>query len=258
MNYKNIFDLTGKRILVTGAGRKNGIGAHVAMALADFGADIALHDLKVTEENKMLVKCIQAKGVCCEFFAQDLSKPLGGKELIEQVMTHFGSLDVAVLNASAQILGDFLSVTSEQVELQLNVNFKANIEILQLLLPKMAEQGWGRIVNMGSVNQRSPKAIVSIYAAAKAAQHNLLMSLAREYSKKGVLLNSIAPGLIDTYPENREGDAIACKQWDDYAEQLNWIGRAGNVEEIVGAAVYLSSNACSFMSGETIYISGGG
>jgi NAD(P)-dependent dehydrogenase (short-subunit alcohol dehydrogenase family) len=123
-------------------------------------------------------------------------------------------------------------------------------------LPGMAERGWGRIVNIGSINQLRPKGIVSIYAATKAAQHNLVQSLARDYAAKGVLLNTLAPGLIDTdrNADRRDADPEA---WAAYVRRLNWMGRAGHVDEMVGAAIFLASDACSFMTGESIFLSGG-
>lgn len=256
-DFKKIFDLSGKRALVTGAGRAQGIGAAIASGLADFGADVAVHVGSEQKGGENVRDQIRNLGRQSELFLQDLSVHGAGKHLIEKVQKDFGDIDILVLNATAQINGRFEDVTPEQYELQVNVNLGANFEILQSILPGMASRQWGRVVNIGSINQRSPKSVVALYAATKAAQHNLIQSLARDYAASGVLLNTLAPGLVDTYPEKREGDHEASEQWHTYARQLNWMGRAGVADEMVGAAVYLSSPACSFMTGETIFITGG-
>jgi len=128
--------------------------------------------------------------------------------------------------------------------------------MLQSTLPTMAEQGWGRVINIGSINQSRPKAIVTAYAATKAAQHNIIQSQAREYAARGVLLNTLSPGLVDT-DRNAARKANDPAGWQDYVNQLNWMGRAGLPNEMVGAAIFLASDACSFMTGETVLITGG-
>jgi NAD(P)-dependent dehydrogenase (short-subunit alcohol dehydrogenase family) len=112
------------------------------------------------------------------------------------------------------------------------------------------------VVSIGSVNQLRPKGIVTAYAATKAAQHNLIQSQARDFARDNVLLNTLAPGLIDTdrnaHRRNEDPEA-----WNQYIKTLNWMGRAGQPEEMVGAALFLASDACSFMTGETIFLTGG-
>ncbi len=186
----------------------------------------------------------------------DLAAPGAGRELIRRAEEVAGPLDILVINASAQINATLDAVKDEDFETQVNVNLRSTVEILQAVLPGMAERGWGRVVNIGSINQLRPKGIVSIYAATKAAQHNLVQSLAREYAANGVLLNTLAPGLIDTDRNASRRDTDP-EGWAAYVRQLNWMGRAGHVDEMVGAAVFLASDACSFMTGEAIFLSGG-
>jgi NAD(P)-dependent dehydrogenase (short-subunit alcohol dehydrogenase family) len=112
------------------------------------------------------------------------------------------------------------------------------------------------VVSVGSINQLRPKSIVTAYAATKAAQHNIIQSQARDYAKHNVLMNTLAPGLVDTdrNADRRDADPAA---WADYVRGLNWMGRAGRPEEMVGAAIFLASDACSFMTGESVVLSGG-
>jgi NAD(P)-dependent dehydrogenase (short-subunit alcohol dehydrogenase family) len=104
--------------------------------------------------------------------------------------------------------------------------------------------------------QLRPKGVVSAYAATKAAQHNLIQSQARDYAQSNVLLNTLAPGLIDTDRNagRRDNDP---EGWAQYTRSLNWMGRAGQPSEMVGAAIFLASDACSFMTGEAIFLTGG-
>ena len=97
---------------------------------------------------------------------------------------------------------------------------------------------------------------MTAYAATKAAQHNIIQSQARQYAKDNVLLNTLAPGLVDT-DRNADRKNADPDAWHKYVSELNWMGRAGKPEEMVGAALFLASDACSFMTGETIILSGG-
>ncbi|TKB43067.1 SDR family NAD(P)-dependent oxidoreductase [Thalassotalea mangrovi] len=255
INYLKLFSLAGKRALITGAGRSDGIGAAIAKGLADCGAEVIIHDHLI--DTAEVATRIRESGGKCHTLSQDLSVKNAGRDLIASAYQRFGDIDILVLNASYQVVGDFADVSNDDFEQQININLRSNFEILQDILPRMKHQGWGRVVNIGSVNQRSPKSIVSIYAAAKAAINNLIQSLARDYAAANVLLNTVAPGLVDTYPQKRANDPQAEQAWDDYARQLNWVGRAAQPEEIVGAVLYLASPACSFMAGESLFVTGG-
>jgi len=244
-----LFSLQGRRALVTGAGR--GIGSAIASGLASFGADVIIHDL-TAERCVSTCHAIQADGGTCSTIGLDLGEPDAGQKLIETA----GPIDILIINASAQINGEIQTIDDEDFSTQVAVNLRSTVKMLQACLPQMAAKGWGRVVSIGSINQSRPKPIVTMYAATKAAQHNIIQSLARQYARQGVLLNTLAPGLIDTdrNAERRDADPDG---WSNYVENLNFMGRAGAAQELVGAAVFLSSEACSFMTGETIYMTGG-
>ncbi|WEX90189.1 SDR family oxidoreductase [Sinorhizobium garamanticum] len=251
--YLDIFSLKGRTALVTGSSR--GIGASIARGFAAYGARVVLHGQRpgATDE---VERAIRAAGGAAVSIHGELSQAGAGREIVAAAETAAGPLDILVVNASAQINGAFEDVNSEDFATQIEVNLRATVEMLQAVLPGMAERGWGRVVNIGSINQLRPKSIVSIYAATKAAQHNLIQSLARDYAPRGVLLNTLAPGLVDTDRNAARRDSDP-EGWAHYVRTLNWMGRAGSPDEMVGAALFLASDACSFMTGEAVIMSGG-
>lgn len=252
MSLENIFGLKGRTALVTGSSR--GIGAAIAEGLAGAGAQVILHGVKAGATAAVRERIIAGGGTAYEL-AGDLSKADAGRHLIEQAEA-IAPLDILVINASAQINATLSALTPGDLAFQLAVNLGSTVDMLQTALPRMAARKWGRIVSIGSVNQLRPKSVVTAYAATKAAQHNLIQSQARDYARDNVLLNTLAPGLIDT-DRNAHRRLEDPEGWDDYVRTLNWMGRAGKPEEMVGAAVFLASEACSFMTGETIFMTGG-
>ncbi len=250
---QDIFGLHGRTALVTGSSR--GIGAAIAQGLSAAGATVVVHGQTLSATDAIR-ESLQLTGRKVYALGADLSMRGQGRELIETAENLAGQLDILVVNASAQVNAPLEALTDDDLDFQLNVNLRSTVEMLRTCLPSMATRGWGRVVNIGSINQLRPKSVVTAYAATKAAQHNLIQSQARDYARHGVLLNTLAPGLIDT-DRNAQAKASDPAAWTRYAEQLNWMGRAGEAQEMVGAALFLSSNACSFMTGESIVLSGG-
>jgi len=250
---QNIFGLTGKKALVTGSSR--GIGAAIAKGLSAAGASVVLHG-QTEASTKLVEEQIAETGSMVWALAADLSISGAGHKLVEEAERLTGGLDILIINASAQINANMDGLSDDDLQFQFDVNFKSTLEMLKTGLPKMAERGWGRVVNIGSINQSRPKSIVTGYAAIKAAQHNLIQTQAHDFAKKGVLLNTLAPGLVDT-DRNLDRKTADPESWEQYVRQLNWMGRAGQPEEMVGAAIFLSSNACSYMTGESVYLTGG-
>ena len=205
---------------------------------------------------RRLSRKLNLAGGKAEAISGDLASPGMGQTLIDECESRAGQLDILVVNASAQINAELNDLTDEDLTFQLDVNLRSTIDLLRTCLPRMANRGWGRVVNIGSINQSGPKPIVTAYAATKAAQHNLIQSQARKYAKTGVTLNTLSPGLIDT-DRNADRKKNDPQGWLDYTSQVNWMGRAGTPNEMIGAALLLASDACSFMTGEVITLSGG-
>lgn len=252
MRLESVFGLKGRTALVTGSSR--GIGAAIAEGLAGAGAHVILHGVKPGAAAAVQHRIVASGGTAQEL-AGDLSEPGAGRDLIERAEA-VAPVDILVINASAQINAVLSELTPDDLAFQLAVNLGSTVDMLQAALPRMAARKWGRVVSIGSVNQLRPKGIVTAYAATKAAQHNLIQSQARDYARDNVLLNTLAPGLIDTDRNAHRRDEDP-EGWAEYVRTLNWMGRAGQPEEMVGAAIFLSSQACSFMTGETVLMTGG-
>lgn len=252
MTPARIFGLQGRTALVTGSSR--GIGAAIAEALAGAGAHVILHGVRQGGADAVQQRILAAGGQASQI-SGDLALPDAGADLLRRAGA-MAPVDILVINASAQVNAGLSDLTNADLDLQLAVNLRATLGMLQVALPAMAQRKWGRVVSVGSVNQARPKAVVTAYAATKAAQHNIIQSQARDYARDNVLLNTLAPGLIDTdrNAARRDGDPDG---WADYARTLNWMGRPGRPEEMAGAAIFLASDACSFMTGETIFLTGG-
>jgi len=246
------FRLTGRTALVTGARRE--IGRAIALGLAGAGARIAVHHAgteKEAADAASVVREIEAIGSEAAAFAQDFALDDAGKHLAAAV-TAWAPIDILVLNASIELVEDFMSVTREHFDRQIAVNLRTTMELLQALMPPMAERGWGRVVTIGSVQQERPHPRMLVYAGSKAAQLNWALSLARQFGSTGVTVNNLAPGAILT-ARNREqmateGEALAARIP---------VGRLGRPDDLVGAAMLLCSDAGCYINGVNLFVDGG-
>jgi NAD(P)-dependent dehydrogenase (short-subunit alcohol dehydrogenase family) len=253
-------DFAGRRVLVTGGSR--GIAGAIARAFADNGATIALNYCAQADTRtgfpdaaeRMLASLRQA-GVQATGIEGDLTQRGAAAALAERAIAELGGIDIVVLSASVQIHKDFIDQSEADIALQLQINLVSNIQLLQRLLPPMRSAGWGRIISIGSVQEIAPSGEMPIYAMTKAAQENLVRNLAVQNAPYGITVNNIAPGLIQTDRNAfRRRDPAA---WDAIAAGSNPIGRAGQPDDIAGAALFLASDAASFVTGSTLQATGG-
>jgi len=246
------FDLTGRVALVTGARRE--IGRAIALGLASLGADIAVHHTGPVEaqDDDAVVQEAEAFGRRAIAFSGDFVEPGAAAHLADAVTTAFSRVDILVLNASIEIPEAFGTISLVTFDRQIAVNLRATLELMQALVPPMAERGWGRGVTIGSVQQVRPHPGMFVYAGAKAAQHNWAMNLARQFAQRGVTVNNFAPGAIAT-ARNRaqiEVDGAAM------VERI-LVGRLGRPDDLVGAAMLLCSDAGSYINGVDLLVDGG-
>ncbi len=246
------FRLTGRTALVTGARRE--IGRAIALGFAGAGARLAIHHAGTQEEHRdatAVVRDIQAMGREAATFAQDFTQDDAGRALAAAV-TAWAPIDILVLNASIELPEDFRAITRDHFDRQIAVNLRTTMELLQALVPPMAERGWGRVVTVGSVQQEKPHPAMLVYAGTKAAQLNWVRSLARQFGGQGVTVNNLAPGAILT-ARNRAQMAVEAEA----LVQRIPTGRLGRPDDLVGAALLLCSDAGSYINGANLFVDGG-
>jgi NAD(P)-dependent dehydrogenase (short-subunit alcohol dehydrogenase family) len=254
------FSMSGRRALVTGGSLS--IGRSIALAFADAGADVAIHHSAAADQAfgrpgaaEEAAASLRERGARAAIVEADFEVAGEARRTVEAAMQALGGVDVLVIGASIQYRTPFDEVTAEQVERQVRINFVASVELLQAALPAMKQRGWGRVLTIGSVNQTTPEAELSVYAALKSAQHNLSINLARQYAPFGVTVNNLSPGLIATERNRwRRTDAQA---WAAIERGSSPMQRAGAPEEMAGAALLLCSDAGSFITGADLQATGG-
>lgn len=252
--------MDGRRALVTGGSVS--IGRALALAFADAGADLAIHHSRAADAAfgkpdaaQETSELVRDRGRRCAIVEADFERAGEGMRTVDEAIRALGGIDVLVVCASIQYRTPFEAVTPEQTERQIRINFKATIELLQAALPPMKQRGWGRVVTIGSINETTPEAALSIYAALKCAQHNLAINLARQYAPFGVTINNLSPGLIATERNRwRREDA---EVWAAIERSSSPMGRAGTTDEVASAGLLLCSNAGSFITGADLQVNGG-
>ncbi len=240
-----MFDLTGKKALVTGS--TQGIGKAIAKCFAENGAEVFIHGAKSAEKCKAAADSISGK---TNIAIADLANADSAEKLYKQC----GDIDILVLNASIQIRKPWNEITIEEFEQQINVNFRASLLLIQKFAPAMLEKGYGRIVLVGSVQQFKPHKDMAVYAASKEAQISLVKNLAKQFGPKGVTVNGLAPGVIVT-PRNE--DALKDTEYVKSVMAGIPLGYAGEPEDCAAAALLLCSEEGRYITGTDIVVDGG-
>jgi NAD(P)-dependent dehydrogenase (short-subunit alcohol dehydrogenase family) len=255
------FSMAGRRALITGASLS--IGRSLALGFADHSAAVALHYSAAADTAfgqpdaaRHALEAVKSRGVDACLVEADLAHAGAGRAIVAKAIDGLGGVDVLVVCASIQSRTPFLKVTDEEIERQLQINFRATVELLQAALPPMQERGWGRVLTIGSINQVRPDPELAIYAALKSAQYNLCVNLAKQYAPFNVMINNLSPGLVATERNRwRRRDAA---EWAKIQAAATWpIGRAAEPDEMVGAAVLLCSDAASYIAGVDLMVTGG-
>jgi NAD(P)-dependent dehydrogenase (short-subunit alcohol dehydrogenase family) len=253
------FSLKGKIAIVTGGSR--GIGKAIALGLAKAGAKVVITSRKM---NDLEANAAEIKAFGGEAFPiqAHLGKVEEINRMVSTVMDRFGRIDILVNNAGTNpALGTVLDAEERLWETIMNVNLKGVYFVSQAVAKVMKKQGGGKIINIASVDGITPEPGVSIYNISKAGVRMITQSFALELAPFNIQVNTIAPGpistkLLDSHwfhlpPEEakKEKEAMA---------KITPMGRIGEPDEIVGAAVYLASDASSYTNGAEIVIDGGG
>lgn len=242
--------LENKTALITGAAR--GIGKAIALELAKNGADIAFTDLNRNEVMEATEAEIKALGVKCVGYASNAADFEQTHEVIEKVLADFGKIDILVNNAGITKDGLMMRMSEAQWDAVLTVNLKSAFNFIHAVLPSMARQRGGSIINISSVVGVSGNAGQCNYSASKAGMIGLAKSIAKEMGPRGIRANCIAPGFIltdmtDQLPENVKAD------WNAKIP----LRRGGLPEEVAKVALFLASDLASYVSGQVIHCCGG-
>ena len=245
-----MFDLTGKRALITGS--TQGIGYAIAECFAHRGADVIIHGSKSYDKCASAAERIYTPDLAGKLgiAVADLSRPDGADKLYDAV----GDVDILVLNASIQFRKKWIDITPDEVETQLQTNYKSSLRLIQLCEPYMEKNGWGRVVTVGSVQQYKPHRDMAVYASSKAAQLNLVTNLAKQLAPCGITVNNLSPGVIAT---PRNADALADPEYSKQVMAGIPAGFAGDAEDLAGAALLLCSNEGRYITGIDLVVDGG-
>ena len=252
--------LAGARILVTGGSR--GIAAAIAAGAVESGAHVAINHCSESDRmaghpdaGERLVGAMYQSGGRAVLIDMNLLGSDAGRALFREAKHALGGIDCLVLSASVQVEKPFAAQTNDDLDRQLSLNLRTNISILQATLPAMAANRYGRVLSIGSVQELAPSVHMPVYTMTKAAMKTLIEGLALEYAPRGVTLNTLSPGLIAT--DRNERHRADAATWDSIQRRANPMGRAGMPSELVPSAILLLSPASAFITGATLYATGG-
>jgi len=246
----DLFSLRGKTALVTGSSR--GLGLAIASALAEAGARVALHG-STAVSNEAINRVAGAASECIAVTG-DVSRPEACRSIIEQVISNFGRLDILINNAGTIRRSPAVEHPWEDWNAVLETNLSSVFRMTQLAGAHMLAQGGGKIVNIASLLAFQGGVFVPSYAAAKGGVAQLTKAFANEWASRGVNVNAIAPGYMET--DNTaalRADPVRSRQ---ILERIP-AGRWGKPSDLAGAVVFLSSRASDYMHGHVLVVDGG-
>lgn len=237
-----------KKAFITGSSR--GIGRAIALRLAADGFKVVLHGVGESRHIKNLKDVIEANGGVAQIVTANLCDLDATKALAEQI----SDVDVLVLNASVQYRTPWQEITIEACYDQLNCNFVSSMLLIQAAVPHMKQNGWGRIITVGSVQEAKPHPDMLIYSASKAAQTNMMQSLSLQLAKDGITVNNMAPGVIYT---DRNVEALSDPVYAKKVTDSIPVGFYGEPDDCAGIVSLLCSDEGRYITGQSIYVDGG-
>ncbi len=242
--------LAGKRALVTGGSR--GIGRATVLALAQAGAEVAINYQNSREAAQEVRRAADRLGARASIFQANISSEEEAQGMIDAVTKDFGAVDILVNNAGITRDKSFLKMTKTMWDEVLDVNLNGVFHVTRLVLPAMVEAGWGRIINMASIVGQTGNFGQANYAVSKGGLIAFTMTLAREVARKGVTVNAVAPGFIDTDMTKDMAPAALTA-----VTSMTPMGRLGKAEEVAAAVSFLALPQASYITGQVLAVNGG-
>jgi NAD(P)-dependent dehydrogenase (short-subunit alcohol dehydrogenase family) len=248
---ENLFDLTGKVAVVTGASR--GLGQYLGRALAKAGADLVITSRRVADLKQFQAE-IEGLGRRAFPVELDLRDAASIGAAADAASGRFGKIDILVNNAGCNVRKPALDVTWDDWNLVLDTNLRGSFFVAQAFARGMVERGYGRIINIGSVTSVFGYAGIAPYCASRGGIKQLTMSLADEWGPHGVTVNCLAPGWFRT---KQNAVLYENEKWVEYITDRIPLKRPGKSNDLDGAVVFLASDASAYITGQTLLVDGG-
>lgn len=251
MNLPTLFDLSGRTALVTGGNA--GIGEAMATALGLAGASVVLLARRETELAAAADRLGQSR-IKADYLCADLASADGAREGAERAQARAGHIDILVNAAGINLRQPFAEVTPQAWQQQLALHLGAPFFLTQALAPAMRERGWGRIINLASLQSYRAFADSAPYGAGKGGVLQLTRAIAQAWSPHGITCNAIGPGF---FPTALTAPVFNDPQLSQRHAVQTCIGRNGALEDLYGVTLFLASDASAYITGQTIMVDGG-
>jgi gluconate 5-dehydrogenase len=247
----NLFDLTGRTALITGASR--GIGFALASALAGAGARVILNGRSLSALDEAATK-LRAIGAKAEVSAFDVTDPAQVTSAVNAIEASLGAVDILVNNAGIQRRAPLDKFSDADWRELMATNVDSVYFVSKAVAPHMIARGRGKIINIGSVQCELARPGIAPYTASKGAVKNLTKGMCADWARHGLQINAIGPGYFDT-PLNKA--LVEDPVFDEWLRKRTPAGRWGRLEDLHGAVVFLASDASDFVNGQTLFVDGG-
>ena len=243
-------DLSGKTALVTGGSR--GIGRAIALALGESGCTTLINYQNSDEGAQEVISELKKLKVPCKAYKADISDSSQANAMLKSIKEDFGTVDILVNNAAINRDGSFIKMTKQMWDEVLGVNLNGPFNVTHDLLPGMVEKGWGRIINIASMNGQTGNFGQANYSVTKGGLIAFTYTLARELARKAITVNAVSPGYTLTDMTKGMPEATL-----DQVKKMIPVGRMGTPEEIASAVVFMASPQASYITGQVIGVNGG-